>query len=100
MNGKFYIGCHKTTHLDDQYMGSSPILKKAILKYGIENFQKEIVEFANDHSSLLLREKEILGEQYLLSDCYNLKPGGKGGSVKGRKCTLETKRKCQNWKRQ
>ena len=38
LNGKFYVGRHSTTNMNDGYFGSGIVLKKAIEKYGIENY--------------------------------------------------------------
>lgn len=45
INGKTHIGQHKYKKLNDSYMVSGVLLAKAKKKYGLENFEKEILEF-------------------------------------------------------
>jgi len=45
VNGKIYVG--QDAHNNPNYLGSGYILKKAIEKYGRENFKKEILEECN-----------------------------------------------------
>lgn len=57
LNGKMYIGKHKTTNLDDGYMGSGKIIKRAIAKYGVQNFRKEWLMFCEDEEELNYMER-------------------------------------------
>lgn len=76
INNKTYIGKHQTKNLDDGYMGSGKLLRRAIKKYGVNNFKKDILHVFDTEAEMNDREKEIvvLGEM-----SYNLCPGGQGG---------------------
>ena len=56
INGKTYIGQHRTNNINDGYFGSEIILRKAITKYGKENFEKTILEECSEKS---INEAEI-----------------------------------------
>jgi group I intron endonuclease len=80
INGKIYIGVHKTKNINDGYMGSGKILKRAIEKYGIDNFTKEILEYFENSQEMHDREKELVNDEFLLrEDTYNVRRGGNGG---------------------
>lgn len=55
INGKMYIGLDSRNLPVERYPGSGTILKKAIKKYGIENFEKIILEEVPDDK---LEERE------------------------------------------
>lgn len=76
LNGKFYIGKHKTKNLDDGYMGSGKVLKNAIKKHGIENFSKKILFTFDNEDDMNAKEVELV---VLNEQSYNLCPGGHGG---------------------
>ena len=77
INGKFYIGKHQTKDLDDGYMGSGKWLKRAIKKYGIDNFHKEILHICSTEKEMDLLEKILVVPDPEIS--YNLCDGGQGG---------------------
>ncbi len=80
VNGKIYVGVHKTKRLDDGYMGSGKVILAAIAKHGVENFHKEILETFDDAAQMFEREKEVVTEEFLArDDTYNLRRGGTGG---------------------
>lgn len=80
-NGKIYIGKDKNNN--PAYLGSGKILHLAFQKYGIENFNKEILEECETLEDLNEREKYWIGF-YNSTDRkigYNIALGGNGGNT-------------------
>ena len=92
LNGKFYIGKHQTTKVDDAYYGSGKSIKEAIQKYGIKNFDKEVLFVFDNEDEMNLKEKELITEEFVnRKDTYNLGVGGEGGAhFKGKTHSPET----------
>lgn len=79
-NDKVYIGKHETEDKNDDYFGSGKLIRKAIDKYGINNFKKEILFECQSKEEMDQKEKEIVNERFVKSkNTYNLKIGGDGG---------------------
>lgn len=83
INGKTYIGQHMYRKLDDKYMGSGVYIKRATKKYGVENFEKEILysriqykETADDMERFAIAKERSLGKVE-----YNIADGGNGGNL-------------------
>lgn len=80
INNKIYVGVHKTSNLNDGYMGSGKVIVSAIKKYGVENFEKTILEHFDTAEKMFAREKELVTQEFLLREnTYNLRRGGHGG---------------------
>ena len=83
LNGKQYVGTHATFNPQDSYLGSGTALKRAIKKYGKENFTKEIIcSFDNVEEAFI--NEGLLIEKYktLHPYGYNISPKG-GHAIKG-----------------
>ena len=98
INHKTYIGQHKyckSLLVEDGYMGSGVILKKAQKKYGIENFSKEIITIAMSKSEANVLEKYYIAKERNENTygCYNVADGGQGGGHKGRHHTEYAKKR-------
>lgn len=81
INGKGYIGKHKSSKFDCSYKGSGKLIQRAISKYGYENFYTEML-------CECFSEEELDSEERFLieffsaaeaEDFYNIAKGGKGG---------------------
>lgn len=80
LNGKIYVGCHITNSLEDGYLGSGLCLIRAVNKYGIDSFKKEILFCFDNKVEMFKKEKEIVNEDFIIrKDNYNLSVGGSGG---------------------
>ena len=88
INGRKYIGRHKSSTFDTGYYGSGKILTQAILKEGIENFSYEILDTAETQEELNQKEFKYIEKYNAVesSEYYNLVDGGAGSSQKGVIC--------------
>lgn len=107
INGKFYIGTHKTKNLNDNYFGSGKLLLRAIEKYGLENFRKEILYVFDNPKEMYAKEAAIVNDDFLAeNNTYNLKLGGAGGfdyinsnPEVFKNYTSEKRKNTNNWKK-
>lgn len=77
INGRSYVGMHKTKNLDDGYIGSGKLLRRAVKKYGLENFSTVILHIFDEEWKMKAAERILVVPDKEIS--YNLCPGGKGG---------------------
>lgn len=80
VNNKKYIGSHIGT-VDDGYIGSGVIFKQAVAKYGIDNFERVILEHVDLNENVRDREQHYLDLFNAANDrsFYNVKAKAGGG---------------------
>lgn len=80
VNGKCYIGVHQTDDLQDGYLGSGTLLKRAIEKHGKESFTREILFSFQTKEEMFQKEAELVDQEFVnREDTYNITLGGSGG---------------------
>ena len=98
INGKIYIGQHCSNKFDTSYYGSGKKILRALKKYGLNNFNCEIIEWCETRE--IANEREIFWICKLNSKNndvgYNITDGGEGW--KGGKHSDETKNKISRTK--
>lgn len=80
VNGKVYVGVHKTQNMNDGYMGSGAALRRDIKKFGLDKFEKRILQIFNSEKEMFEGEINYVNEEFVArKDTYNLRIGGDGG---------------------
>ena len=86
INGKIYVGFHNTSKLNDSYIGSGTLLKRAIKKYGKTIFTKEILATFDTKEEAEAFERLIVDDDFVArEDTYNLVVGGNVCILRGEK---------------
>lgn len=82
VNGKYYLGVHASHNKKrDSYLGSGVLLKKAVKKYGKENFKSEILKEFSSSEEMYEYEKQVIDASVLQDPMsYNCQLGGLGGT--------------------
>lgn len=93
INGKIYIGQHKSDKFDTSYYGSGKYLLNAIKYYGIANFKCELIEWCETQSATNSRERYWINYYQSRNHGigYNITEGGEGW--KGGKHSAQSKLK-------
>lgn len=81
-NGKYYYGSHHG-YENDEYRGSSKIIKNIIKKHGISELIRENLKFFNSKEEMMLFEDKFLKLWDLASDknSFNMKNSAQGGNT-------------------
>lgn len=77
--GKHYYGMHATAKVDDGYLGSGTWIKRAVKKYGVEAFKREIIQFCSSYEEMQNVERAVIAQHLNEELCLNIAFGGKGG---------------------
>lgn len=79
LNNRYYIGFHKFSinKPEDGYLGSGKLIRRAVEKYGKENFKREVLFVFDTKEEAEQKEAEIVNKEFtLLEETYNVSIGG------------------------
>lgn len=100
MNGHKYVGMRASSEFDNDYWGSGLLIRRAIEKYGKDNFTREVLHWCKDHTELIMTEVAELknrnaatsSEYYNIIDTATPILFGKDNGFYGKKHTAEVKK--------
>lgn len=84
ITNKFYIGQHKCSYFDPNYLGSGTYIARSISKYGKENFTVTLLEKCISQKHLDIKEQYYIKEysdKYGWDKIYNITTGGRKNNV-------------------
>ena len=86
INGKKYIGQRRYYKGWEKYLGSGVNITRAIKKYGVENFKKDIIYIADSQKELNEKEMFYIDKYNALEDnnFYNIAKGGYSNPLEGK----------------
>jgi group I intron endonuclease len=81
INGKIYIG--QDRYNNKNYFGSGLKIKRAMERYGKDNFTKEIIDYCNSIEDMNTKEIFWISELNSVNPSigYNIASGGQGGEI-------------------
>ena len=84
VNNKTYIGRHSTNDLNDGYIGSGKLLKRAIKKHGKNNFVMIPLDWFDSYKEVVEEEKFLVTKEWCQSKTnYNLIEGAENPIMYG-----------------
>ena len=95
VNGMIYVGQHKSKEFTEKYFGSGINIKRAIKKYGKDNFSVKLLEWCETQNDADCKERYLL-KKYNLPNSnigYNITKGGQSKFFTDCKHTDESKEK-------
>lgn len=84
VNNKIYIGKKHRSEFVPNYFGSGVLIRKAIEKYGKDNFKVEVIEWCETLEELNIKERyyiKVLNSDRHSGLGYNIALGGDGGNL-------------------
>ena len=90
LTGQKYRGCHATENLDDAYLGSGVHFKRAVKKYGRENFERTILLVCKTLEEMIEQEALYVNEEWVADpNTYNLQTGGLNYGILGERSKVK-----------
>lgn len=100
VNGKKYIGQHRSDGFDSKYYGSGVLFVKALDKYGKSNFDRIILAKCDSEEELNFDERRLIAEYDAVNSpyFYNISDGGSSGNPLAGKTAEEIQEIVSKWR--